>query len=167
MGQSKTISLWISPFSAWWQTSDNQVILVQACSWPVWEGSLLQYKNSNTLGQPGNYFQPTIMLGPYEKNLLFIMRSIQNYVGRRRMPRPFEKSQQWFTGSPPHHTNQAPGGSPQLSFGELRRLQFNFRNSNHIHTIATTLTQALATFRPLFQGLSHKLHCLALIWASE
>ena len=27
------------------QTNDNQVILVQACSWPMWEGSLLQCDN--------------------------------------------------------------------------------------------------------------------------
>jgi len=41
-GQSTTIFLCIRPFSAWWRTNDNQVILEQACSWPVWEGSLLQ-----------------------------------------------------------------------------------------------------------------------------
>ena len=45
-GQSTTIFLCIGPFSAWWQTNDrtnNRVILVQACPWPVWEGSLLQF----------------------------------------------------------------------------------------------------------------------------
>ena len=44
-GQSITIFLCIGPFLAWWQTNDrpnNQVILEQACSWPMWEGSLLQ-----------------------------------------------------------------------------------------------------------------------------
>ena len=44
-GQSTTIFLCIGPFSAWWRTNkqtNSQVILVQACSWPVWEGSLLQ-----------------------------------------------------------------------------------------------------------------------------
>ena len=39
-GQSTTIFLCIGPFSAWWQTNErtnNQMILVQACSWPVWD----------------------------------------------------------------------------------------------------------------------------------
>ena len=43
--ESLAIFLCIQPFSAWWQTNNqpnNQVILVQACSWPVWEGNLLQ-----------------------------------------------------------------------------------------------------------------------------
>ena len=34
------------PFSARWQPTkqpNNRVILVQACPWPVWEGSLLQF----------------------------------------------------------------------------------------------------------------------------
>ena len=43
-GQLTTILQCIAPFSAWWQTiTTNQVILVQACSWPVWKGSLLQF----------------------------------------------------------------------------------------------------------------------------
>ena len=44
-GQSTTVFLCIGPFLAWWQPNEqtnNQVILVQACSWLVWEGSLLQ-----------------------------------------------------------------------------------------------------------------------------
>ena len=44
-GQSTTIFLCIGPFSAWSRTNkqtNNRVILVQACPWPVWEGSLLQ-----------------------------------------------------------------------------------------------------------------------------
>ena len=44
-GQSTTIFLCIGPFLASWRTneqSNNRVILEQACSWPVWEGSLLQ-----------------------------------------------------------------------------------------------------------------------------
>ena len=39
-GQSTTIFLCIGPFYAWWQTNkrtNNQMILVQACSWPVWD----------------------------------------------------------------------------------------------------------------------------------
>ena len=43
-GQLTTILLSIAPFSAWWRTiTTNRLILVQACSWPVWKGSLLQY----------------------------------------------------------------------------------------------------------------------------
>ena len=44
-GQSTTIFLCIGPFLARWRTTkqtNNRVILVQACSWPPWEGSLLQ-----------------------------------------------------------------------------------------------------------------------------
>ena len=44
-GQTTTIFLCIGPFLAWWwktKQTNNRVILVQACSWPVWEGSLLQ-----------------------------------------------------------------------------------------------------------------------------
>ena len=41
-GQLTTIFLCIGPFLAWWPTN-NQMILVQAFSWPVWESSLLQY----------------------------------------------------------------------------------------------------------------------------
>ena len=44
-GQATTIFLCIGPFSAGGQTNErttNRVNLVQACSWPVWEGSLLQ-----------------------------------------------------------------------------------------------------------------------------
>ena len=41
-GTITTIFLCIGPFLAWWPTN-NRVILVQACSWPVWESSLLQY----------------------------------------------------------------------------------------------------------------------------
>ena len=41
-GTITTIFLCIGPFLAWWPTN-NQVILVQAFSWPVWESSLLQY----------------------------------------------------------------------------------------------------------------------------
>ena len=44
-GQATTIFLCIGPFSAWWRTNDNRVNLVQACSCPVWEGSLLQYES--------------------------------------------------------------------------------------------------------------------------
>ena len=55
----KRVSLWMWPlggssnhFPVYWaifgmvtnkRTNDNRVILVQACFWPVWEGSLLQY----------------------------------------------------------------------------------------------------------------------------
>ena len=45
MGQSTTIFPCIGPFSAWRRTTKqtkNWVIIVQACSWLVWEGSLLQ-----------------------------------------------------------------------------------------------------------------------------
>ena len=41
-GTITTISLYIGPSLAWWPTN-NQMILVQALSWPVWESSLLQY----------------------------------------------------------------------------------------------------------------------------
>ena len=41
-GTITTIFLYIGPFLAWWPTN-NQMILVQAFSWPVWESSLLQY----------------------------------------------------------------------------------------------------------------------------
>ena len=34
-GPSTGIFLCIGPFSAWWHRTNNQVILVQACSWPV------------------------------------------------------------------------------------------------------------------------------------
>ena len=108
----------------WWNYISRQIILAYLCyqrdHWliairrriPPWLifctfvkncKKNKKYTNSSTLRQTGYYFQTNIMLGPYENNLLFIMRSIQNYVGRRRMPRPFEKNQQWFTGSPPHH----------------------------------------------------------------
>ena len=47
-GQSTTIFLCIGPFLAWWlvtnKRTNHQVILEQACSWPVWEGSLLQFR---------------------------------------------------------------------------------------------------------------------------
>ena len=55
--QSTAIFLCIQPFSAWSQTTNqpnNQVILEQACFWPVWEGSLLQKlssAHSNKVGQ--------------------------------------------------------------------------------------------------------------------
>ena len=47
-GQSTNIFLCIGPFLASWQTNEqtnNRVIREQACSWPVWQGSLLQYKS--------------------------------------------------------------------------------------------------------------------------
>ena len=41
-GTITTIFLCVGPFLARWPTN-NQVVLVQAFSWPVWESSLLQY----------------------------------------------------------------------------------------------------------------------------
>ena len=41
-GQATTIFLCIGPFSAWWRTNEQPGVLVQACCWPLWEGSLLQ-----------------------------------------------------------------------------------------------------------------------------
>ena len=54
-GQLTTIFLCIGPFSVWWQTNErtnNRVILVQACPWSVWDGSLLQYNQHLTRMAP-------------------------------------------------------------------------------------------------------------------
>ena len=64
-GQSTAIFLCIGPFSAWWQTI-NQVILVQACSWPVIRQSFaitimasakhgIQKKSRNIKREKGKY----------------------------------------------------------------------------------------------------------------
>ena len=65
-GQSTTIFLCIGPFSAWWRTNDNRVILEQACFWPVWEGSLLQFENHGSSASIDHELENCFVLIPYD-----------------------------------------------------------------------------------------------------
>ena len=64
-GSQQPFFLCFGPFSTWWKPNErttNQVILVQACSWPVWEGSLLQNVDSHWF-----YSVTTTILGNTKK----------------------------------------------------------------------------------------------------